>query len=185
MNGTERRYAELLEQRRVAGEVLWWKFESIAFRLAEERCFYHPDFMVMLADLTIEIHEVKGGFIRDDGRDKLKVAAALFPFVFRRCVWKDAKWTITEVGRALKTEHGSRKSPDNETTSPEITDNGIRSAEPRPEVAKIRNLATATPQRRQYTGGPLGPDEAIVDGHIVSKAEALAEVQRHFGKRAS
>jgi hypothetical protein len=98
MNGTERRYAELLEGRKRAGEVLWWMYEGISFRLADLRCHYHPDFAVMLADETIEIHETKGAFAREDSLIKLKVAAALFPFVFRKCVWDKGKWSIEIVG---------------------------------------------------------------------------------------
>lgn len=181
MNGTERRYADLLEARRLAGEIRWWKFEALAFRLAEERCFYHPDFIVMMADDTIEIHEVKGGFIRDDGRDKLKIAAALFPFVFRRCVWDKGEWTITEIGRQII--HKKRDSVNKLTKAPENADNRICIPSPeKPEVAKMRNSAIS---RKRYDGGPLGSDEAVVDGYVVSKAEALAEVQRHFNRRAS
>ncbi len=100
MNKTEQRYAEILEARRLAGEILWWRFEAIALRLAEHKCFLHPDFLVMLADGTLEVHEVKGAYtarMDDGGIVKLKVAAATFPFVFRKCTLANGSWTIEEV----------------------------------------------------------------------------------------
>src|SRR5689334_9481004 len=63
MNGTERRYAdEFLETRRAAGEVLWWAFQAVKLRLADDTWFC-PDFVVVLADGTLEFHEIKGGLI--------------------------------------------------------------------------------------------------------------------------
>lgn len=80
MNGTERRYAEHLELRKVAGEVEWYAFEAVKLRLAK-LTYYTPDFLVMLADGTLEAHEVKGHW-EDDARVKIKVAAETFPFRF-------------------------------------------------------------------------------------------------------
>lgn len=81
MNKTEARYAEHLTTLQRAGEILWFMFEGIKFRLADNT-FYTPDFEVMAADGVMEIHEVKG-FWEDDARVKIKVAAALFPFRFK------------------------------------------------------------------------------------------------------
>lgn len=81
MNKTERLYADSLELRQRAGEVLWWAFDAVKLRLAE-KTFYTPDFIVMLDTLDIEFHEVKGGFWEDDARVKIKVAAAMYPFRF-------------------------------------------------------------------------------------------------------
>jgi hypothetical protein len=81
MNRWEAAYAAELERRKSAGEVLWWRFESVKLRLAAAT-FYTPDFCVMLADGTLELHEVKG-FWRDDARVKIKVAADMYPIVFR------------------------------------------------------------------------------------------------------
>lgn len=80
MNRTETAYAGVLALRLAAGEIAWYKFESMKFRLADNT-FYTPDFVVMLADGTMECHEVKG-FWMDDARVKIKVAADLFPFRF-------------------------------------------------------------------------------------------------------
>jgi len=81
MNKLETAYQQHLEMRRLAGEIIWYEFEKIKFKLAPNT-FYTPDFIVMLPDGLIEIHEVKG-FWEDDARVKIKVAADQFPFVFR------------------------------------------------------------------------------------------------------
>lgn len=80
MNKTEAAYAAQLELRKVAGEILWYGFEAMKFRLAAST-FYTPDFIIMLADGTLEAHEVKGHW-EDDARVKIKVAAELFPLRF-------------------------------------------------------------------------------------------------------
>ncbi len=80
MNQSESAYAQVLELRRRAGEVAWFKFEGIKLRLADNT-FYTPDFAVMLAAGELELHEVKG-FWGDDDRAKIKIAAALYPMRF-------------------------------------------------------------------------------------------------------
>lgn len=80
MNKTEAAYAATLDQRRTAGEVAWFKFEGMKFRLADNT-FYTPDFAVMLANGALEMHEVKG-FWQDDARAKIKIAADLYPMHF-------------------------------------------------------------------------------------------------------
>lgn len=80
MNRTESRYALHLEQQLRAGELLWFRFEGLKFRLAE-KTFYTPDFAVMRSTRELECHEVKG-FWEDDARVKIKVVAGLFPLRF-------------------------------------------------------------------------------------------------------
>ncbi|MGU7780510.1 hypothetical protein [Burkholderia sp. PU8-34] len=80
MNQTEKRYATHLEARRQAGEIVWYRFEGIKFRLADNT-FYTPDFAVMLSDGRLEAHEVKG-YWQDDARVKIKVAADQYPIRF-------------------------------------------------------------------------------------------------------
>lgn len=80
MNKTEEAYAVTLEQLKHAGEVLWYRFEGLKLRLADNT-FYSPDFAVMGADGVMECHEVKG-FWRDDARAKIKIAADQYPFRF-------------------------------------------------------------------------------------------------------
>ena len=98
MNKTEAAYAATLDQRRVAGEVAWFKFEGMKFRLAENTS-YTPDFNVMLSDGTLEMHEVKG-FWTDDGRAKIKIAADLYPMRFVAIKAKPKKdgggWSVEE-----------------------------------------------------------------------------------------
>lgn len=79
-NKTEAAYMVLLEAKKRAGEIVWYGFEAVTLKLADDTR-YTPDFAVLLADMTIEMHEVKG-FWRDDARVKIKVAAAMFPFRF-------------------------------------------------------------------------------------------------------
>src|SRR4051812_3444934 len=60
MNKTEARYAELLEGRRLAGEIAAWRFEAITLILSRRRrCTYTPDFLVEMPDGSEEHHEVK------------------------------------------------------------------------------------------------------------------------------
>jgi hypothetical protein len=80
MNKTETAYADYLERLKSSGVILWWKFEGLKFRLADNT-FYTPDFAVMMADGLIECHEVKGHWM-DDARQKIKIAADLYPFQF-------------------------------------------------------------------------------------------------------
>lgn len=80
MNKTESAYAQHLETRKAAGEILWYRFEGLKLRLADNT-FYSPDFAVMLVDGSLECHEVKG-FWQDDARVKIKVAADQYPMRF-------------------------------------------------------------------------------------------------------
>lgn len=80
MNKTEMAYAATLDQRKVIGQVVWYKFEGLKFRLADNT-FYTPDFAVMLAGGELEAHEVKG-FWQDDARAKIKIAADMYPLKF-------------------------------------------------------------------------------------------------------
>lgn len=80
MNGWERRYSLLLEQRLKAGKIQAWSFDRLKLRLAA-KTFYDTDFMVVAENGDIEIHEVKGHW-EDDARVKIKVAAEMFPFRF-------------------------------------------------------------------------------------------------------
>jgi hypothetical protein len=77
MNKTEAEYAQLLEFRRLAGEIKAWGFERIKLRLAD-RCWYTPDFDVLRIGGELEFHETKG-FFREDARLKVKFAAKDFP----------------------------------------------------------------------------------------------------------
>lgn len=96
MNKTEAAYQQILELQRQAGEILWYKFEGIKFRLAD-KTFYSPDFVVLNALGQVEVHEVKG-FMLEDANVKIKVAADMYPFVFKLVrLGRGRTWDIQEV----------------------------------------------------------------------------------------
>jgi hypothetical protein len=85
MNKTEQAYALVLEARKQAGEIAWYEFEKMTFKLAP-LCSYTPDFVVMLADDgTLEMHEVKARtkagkvIVTDDAAVKLRLFPEVFP----------------------------------------------------------------------------------------------------------
>jgi hypothetical protein len=80
MNKTEAAYSAHLEALKHAGQVLWYRFEGLKLRLADNT-FYTPDFAVMCASGVLECHEVKG-FWQDDARAKIKIAADMYPIRF-------------------------------------------------------------------------------------------------------
>lgn len=80
MNKSEAAYAQHLDTLKAEGAVLWYRFEGMKLRLADNT-FYTGDFVVMVADGTIEIREVKG-FWQDDARAKIKIASDQYPFRF-------------------------------------------------------------------------------------------------------
>ena len=98
MNGTEAAYAMQLEADKQRGAILWYKFEALKLRLADNT-FYTPDFAVMDRDGVIECHEVKGHWM-DDARAKIKIAADLYPFRFYAIKKKAKKhgggWDVEE-----------------------------------------------------------------------------------------
>lgn len=83
MNKTEAEYAKHLDDLKLCGDVIWYKFEGVKLRLTDNT-FYSPDFAVMTRNGLIELHEVKGArsIFQDDAKVKIKVAAELYPFVF-------------------------------------------------------------------------------------------------------
>lgn len=96
MNKTEAAYAATLEILKRAGEILWYRFEGVKLRLADNT-FYTPDFFVMRNDLSLECHEVKG-FWQDDARVKIKVAADQYPFRFLGVKKKGPGWEYESFG---------------------------------------------------------------------------------------
>jgi hypothetical protein len=101
MNKTEAAYARRLAYLRSVGEVRWYEFEALKLRLGN-RCWYTPDFLVVVADGTLELHEVKAMWsdrpgYRDDARVKIRAAAERFPFRFVGAYQKrDGSWEIEE-----------------------------------------------------------------------------------------
>ena len=84
MNKSETAYAQRLEMQKHAGEVLWYKFEGIRLMLAANTSIT-VDFAVLPASGVLEMIDVKGSkaIFTDDARAKMKVAAAMYPFVFK------------------------------------------------------------------------------------------------------
>lgn len=79
MNKTEQAYAERLTAEVAAGKVLDWKFHPLRVRLADNT-YYEIDFLVLNADMTLAIHETKGGFTTDKGQMKIKLCAEVLPY---------------------------------------------------------------------------------------------------------
>lgn len=98
MNGLERDYSGRLEARRLAGEIQTWRFEEVKFRLGRG-AVYTPDFEVVLADGTLEYHEVKGRWM-EAARVRIKVAASRFSdrrFVVVKRPRKNGPWEFEEI----------------------------------------------------------------------------------------
>ena len=97
MNRLEASYAKHLESRKHAGEVAAYWFEAMALRIGD-RCFWHPDFCVCLADGAIELHDTKG-FCRDDAMVKAKAVADKYPFTIYFVYFKKGQWSYQRIGR--------------------------------------------------------------------------------------
>ncbi len=80
MNKLEAAYALCLEAKFRTGEILWYAYEPMKFKLGDG-AWFTPDFGVMLKDMTIEFRETKG-FMREAANVRLKVAASKYPFKF-------------------------------------------------------------------------------------------------------
>lgn len=96
MNKTEANYSRQLEALKMAGAVLWYKFEPCSLKLAANT-HYRPDFMVMRGNGELEFHEVKG-FWTDDAKAKTKIAAEMFPIIrFLVVKAKRGGWEVEEI----------------------------------------------------------------------------------------
>jgi hypothetical protein len=109
MNKTEVAYVRHLELRKNVGEVLWYGFEKMTFKLADDTR-YTPDFVLMLASGQLEAHEVKGTttkklkagtakapYFRDDAKAKIKIAAEMVPIVFKVVYLVAGNWAEEEI----------------------------------------------------------------------------------------
>jgi hypothetical protein len=74
----EREYAWRLELEKTGGRIRDYKHHPFRLRLGRG-VTYQPDFLVVRLDGVIELHEVKGGYIREKGRVKYMTAAEAFP----------------------------------------------------------------------------------------------------------
>lgn len=96
-NKTEARYAMRLDRLKDVGAIRGYWLEAVKFRLAD-KCWFCPDYLIELPDRSKILHEVKGGFVREDAWVKLKVAADLMPFPFFLAQWVGGDWEITRIG---------------------------------------------------------------------------------------
>lgn len=101
MNNLERTYSELLEEQRLAGEIIAWEFEPMNIRLAQ-KCFYKPDFLVITKEGFVEFHETKGHF-ENESKVRTKIVAQKFPYFIFRLVQRRKKadgggFEITVIG---------------------------------------------------------------------------------------
>ena len=82
MNRTEKSYASFLEAEKHAGRIEAFWFEAIKLKIADGACFYTPDFLVLMPDGSLELHEVKGSprIFTDDAKVKVKSCATQYPF---------------------------------------------------------------------------------------------------------
>ena len=100
MNKTEERFAQMLELERHAGKVQWWKFEAIKLMLAKNTSLT-VDFAVLPDTGILTMIDVKGSkaMVTDDARAKMKIAAELYPFVFKLAYprAKGEGWDIEEI----------------------------------------------------------------------------------------
>ena len=97
MNKTEAEYECMLKVKARDGEIkAYLAHESIKFKIGANRCWYTPDFAVIANDGVLEMHEVKGPYVRDDARVKFQAATQLYPGF--RWVWsqrnKNGHWDI-------------------------------------------------------------------------------------------
>lgn len=84
-NKTEQRYEdEVLRPALHAGDVLWYRFEAIKLRLADNT-FLTMDYAVLPRSGVLELHDCKGSkrIIMDDAKVKMKVAADQYPLTFK------------------------------------------------------------------------------------------------------
>lgn len=90
-NKWEREFAHVLEFRKRAGEIIWYGFESIRLRLADDT-YFKADFFAVRSDYRIEVIEVKG-FLRAAARVRYNVARDLYPWMDFKMVRKvNGRW---------------------------------------------------------------------------------------------
>jgi hypothetical protein len=74
----------------------WVGVHALTFKIGDD-CRYTPDFIALNLDGELIAYETKG-FMREDARVKLKVAARMFPFVgFVLVERKAGAWICTEI----------------------------------------------------------------------------------------
>jgi hypothetical protein len=101
-NKTEAAFEILLKSWLQDGLILWYEFEGVKLKLADNT-FFTVDFAAMDNTGMLIMFEVKGAaaIFQDDAKVKIKVAAKLYPFKFMVAIPKPKKdgggWDIVEV----------------------------------------------------------------------------------------
>jgi hypothetical protein len=99
LSSAERAYEERLQAQLLSREIRSWRRCRLKLVLAFPRqglpgMTYLPDYEVIALDGQIELHEVKGGYTREDSRIKLKSAVDLFPaFTFVLAQQERGEWS--------------------------------------------------------------------------------------------
>lgn len=93
MNKLEAAYSAVLEARKLAGEIVDFRYEAFKIRLAGNTTIT-PDFAVLTTDGVIELHDCKGGLFPEQNRVKWKVGVEQFP------------WFVWVLVRSVPKKHG-------------------------------------------------------------------------------
>lgn len=99
MNKTEAAFDRHLAELKLAGEVVWYRFEAITLKLADD-CRLTVDFFVMRANGELQAYDTKGApeVVTDDAKVKMRMAATAFPWPFFYAYPKQGGgWDIREV----------------------------------------------------------------------------------------
>lgn len=97
-SNTERRYAALLDTWLWEEDIARWWYEPMKLWLAPKTTIT-IDFLVRrYGGERLELHEVKGGWYREDGLVKLKIAAHMYPcYKVVMAQWQKGEWIFKEI----------------------------------------------------------------------------------------
>jgi len=97
-NKTERRFEnENLRPCQADGRIVGYQFEAVTLRLANG-VKYTPDYFTYGPACAVKIFEVKGAYVYEDAKIKLKIAASQFHcFEFYLAQYSKGEWTINRV----------------------------------------------------------------------------------------
>ena len=158
----EEQYNSMLEMKYRAGEILAYAYEPFTFNLAPKTT-YTPDFMVVLPNNKIQIHEVKG-FAREDAIIKFKVAAQQNPWIEFIMVKKSKNEGWVEM------LHFNSTYPQTEIIS--VTDHHPQKKDSKPKQVIAKKKLTYAEMLKK-------PDYAVV---MKMKPEELKKLRLKLGK---
>lgn len=106
MNRTETAYSQHLEVLRLAGEIVWWRFEPLTLRLthpdAGQPITYTPDFVILYPDGRTYMDDIKPPRKQADdpaAKNRIKLAAEVYSlWEFRIVRRQGSNWTIEVMG---------------------------------------------------------------------------------------